>query len=82
MRQTLHAPIKSGDGLAVNLASFRCHLMAENFRPRTQETYTESVRQFAKSQAGIRRTAVFGFWGATLGSEEEKGSDQVTAAEA
>lgn len=39
--------IKATGDLAVNLASFALHLRAENLSPRTQETYTESVRQLA-----------------------------------
>ena len=41
------AIISEGD-LAVNMASFGRHLRAENLSPRTQETYTEAVRQFAR----------------------------------
>ncbi len=41
------AIIPEGD-LAVNMASFGRHLRAENLSPRTQETYTEAVRQFAR----------------------------------
>ena len=39
--------ISDGD-LGVNIASFGRHLRAENLSPRTQETYTESARQFAQ----------------------------------
>ena len=34
--------------IAVNVASFRRHLRAENLSPRTEETYTEAVEQFAR----------------------------------
>ncbi|MDP6131680.1 MAG: phage integrase N-terminal SAM-like domain-containing protein, partial [Dehalococcoidia bacterium] len=40
--------IIAGGDLAVNMASFCRHLRAENLSPRTQETYTEAVRQFAR----------------------------------
>lgn len=39
--------IAVGD-LGVNLASFGRHIHAENLSPRTQETYTEAVRQLTK----------------------------------
>ena len=34
--------------LGINIASFGRHLRAENLSPRTQETYTEAARQFAR----------------------------------
>ena len=37
--------IKPAGDLGVNTDSFRRHLRAENLSPRTQETYTEAVRQ-------------------------------------
>ena len=48
MAQVPSVSIKSTGDLAVNLASFALHLRAENLSPRTQETYTESVRQLAR----------------------------------
>ncbi|MEO2142148.1 MAG: hypothetical protein ABGX63_08215 [bacterium] len=38
--------IVAGGDIGVNLESFGRHLAAENMSPRTQETYSESVRQF------------------------------------
>ena len=46
--QASPSAIISDDDLAVNMASFGRHLRAENLSPRTQETYTEAVRQFAR----------------------------------
>ena len=40
--------IIAGGDLAVNVAAFGRHLRAENLSPRTQETYTESVRQLVR----------------------------------
>ena len=48
MRQLQGPDIMPTSDLAVNVGSFTRHLKAENLSPRTQETYTESVRQFAK----------------------------------
>ena len=47
MRQPLTTPIRPTGDVGVNNASFGRHLRAENLSPKTQETYTESVRQFA-----------------------------------
>ncbi len=47
MRQASPSIIAGGD-IGVNLTSFARHLRAENLSPRTQETYSESVRQFIK----------------------------------
>ena len=38
--------IVAGGDIGINLESFGRHLAAENMSPRTQETYSESVRQF------------------------------------
>lgn len=43
--------IIAGGDLGVNIASFGRHLRAKNLSPRTQETYTEVVRQFTKHLA-------------------------------
>ncbi|MFC1935531.1 tyrosine-type recombinase/integrase [Chloroflexota bacterium] len=48
MRDPSRATIIPAGDFAVNLASFGRHLRAENLSPRTQETYTESVRQFTR----------------------------------
>ena len=45
MRQ--HAPIIAVSDLAVNVESFARHLRAKNLSPRIQQTYHESVMQFA-----------------------------------
>ena len=47
MRQTSEPITATGD-IAVNLASFSRHLRAENLSPKTQQTYTESVRLLAR----------------------------------
>ena len=40
--------IKPAGDIDVNIVSFGRHLRAENLSPKTQETYIEAVRQFAK----------------------------------
>ena len=47
MNQPSVSPIRATGDIGVNNASFGRHLRAENLSPRTQETYTEAVRQFA-----------------------------------
>ena len=48
MRQRSTSSITSAADISVNAAAFSRHLRAENLSPRTQETYTESVRQLAR----------------------------------
>ena len=71
--------IKATGDLAVNLSSFALDLRAENKSPRTQETYTESVRQFIRylseqgmpqDVANIRREHVEAFIVALPGTME------------
>ena len=47
VHQAASATITPTGDLDVNINSFRRHLRAENLSARTQETYTEAVRQFA-----------------------------------
>jgi len=70
MRQVPTVNIKAPGDIAVNAASFARHLRAENLSRRTQETYLESLSQFARyleSQgmplevAHIKREHVEGF---------------------
>ena len=48
VQMTSSEDIIAGGDLGVNIASFGRHIRAENLSPRTQETYTEAVRQFTK----------------------------------
>ena len=48
MRQVSSTIIESVSDLGVNIAAFGRHLRAENLSPRTLETYTEAVDQFAR----------------------------------
>ena len=71
--------IKAPGDLTVNLSSFALHLRAENLSPRTQETYTESVRQFIQylseqgmpqDVANIRREHIEAFIVGSAGTME------------
>ncbi len=70
MRQVPTVNIKAPGDIAVNAASFARHLRAENLSRRTQETYLESLSQFARyleiqgmplEVAHIKREHVEGF---------------------
>ena len=52
MNQPSVSPIRATGDIGVNNASFIRHLRAENLRPKTLETYSESVRQFGGFLAG------------------------------
>ena len=45
--------IVAGGDIGINLESFGRHLAAENMSPRTQETYSESVRQFHTDRKSV-----------------------------
>ena len=48
MAQTRPPQLDQQGDLAVNLISFQHFLKASNYSPRTQDTYSQSVIQFAK----------------------------------